>query len=112
MADEDKFSHLKSRITEVKKLTLKYKNHSYVDEFMREWMVMFSYGTYILEGEIDPNFSSSEIWGLIQDSEYKLSNSNKVIQRRLVNCMRPLEFLQLEPNAAFNFGETQAVCTK
>ena len=73
MADEEEFSHLKSRITEVKRLTLKYKNHPYVDEFMREWMVMFSYGTYILEGEIDPNFSSSEIWGLIQDSEYKLS---------------------------------------
>ena len=79
MADEDEFSHLKSRITEVKRLTSKYKNHPYVDEFMREWMVMFSYGTYILEGEIDPNFSSSEIWSLIQDSEYKLSNSDKVI---------------------------------
>ena len=29
---------------------------------------MFSYGTYMLQGEIDPNFSPSEIWSLIQDS--------------------------------------------
>ena len=55
MADEEEFSHLKSRITEVKKLKLKYKIHSYVEEYMREWMVMFSYGTYMLEGEIDPS---------------------------------------------------------
>ena len=67
MADEDEFSHLKSRITEVKRLTSKYKNHPYIDEFMREWKVIFSYGTYMLEGKI--NFSSSDIWSLIQDSE-------------------------------------------
>ena len=41
MADEDEFSHLKSRITKVKSLTLKYKNHPYVEDFMREWKVIF-----------------------------------------------------------------------
>ena len=51
MTDEDEFSHLKSRITKVKKLTLKYKNRSYVEDFMREWRVIFSYDTYMLERE-------------------------------------------------------------
>ena len=41
MADEDEFTHLKSGITEVKKLTLKYKNHAYVEDFMREWKLIF-----------------------------------------------------------------------
>ena len=58
---------------------------------MRGWMMMFLYGTYVLEGEI--NFPPSEIWSLIQDSEYK----NKVIKRRLVNLIRAVKLLQLEP---------------
>ena len=41
MANEDEFSHLKSRITEVKSLTSKYKNNRYVKEFMRAWKVIF-----------------------------------------------------------------------
>ena len=48
MADEDEFSYLKSKITEVKRLTLKYKNHPYVEDFMKDWKVMFLYGTYDL----------------------------------------------------------------
>ena len=49
-------------------------NHEFVKDFMRTWKVIFSYGTYMLEGEI--NFSPSKIWSLIQDSEYY---KNKVI---------------------------------
>ena len=49
-----------------------------------------------LRGKIDPNFSSSEIWSFIQDSE--LTNSDKVIWRRVVNCMRAIKALQLDPN--------------
>ena len=59
-------------------------------------MVMILYRAYILEGNIDHNVSFSEIWSLMQDSE--LNNSNKVMQRRLINCIRALEFLQLEPD--------------
>ena len=93
MADEDEFSHLKARITEVKSLTSKYKNHRYVKDFMKDWKVMFSYGTYLLEGEIDPNFSSSKIWSLIQED-----SNNKVIQRRFVNLISAVEYLQLQPD--------------
>ena len=64
MAIEDEFFHLKSRMTEVKRLTLKYK-----------WKVIFSYGTYMLEGEI--NFPPSEIWSLIQESEYNEQSYSK-----------------------------------
>ena len=76
MADEDEFSYMKSRITETMKLTSKYNNHSYVEDFMRDWKVIFSYDTYVLEGEINPNFSSSKIWSLIQESE---EYNNKII---------------------------------
>ena len=68
MVNENEFSHLKSRITEVKKLTSRYKNHPYVEDFRREWKVIFLYGTYASESEIDPNFSPSEIWSLIQQT--------------------------------------------
>ena len=72
------------------KLTLKYKNHSCVNKFMRVWKVIFLYVTYALEDKI--NFLPSDIWSLIQDSDYK----NKVIQRRFLNCIRAIKFLQLE----------------
>ena len=88
MADEDEFSHLKSRITEVKKLTSKYKNYPYVEDFMREWKVIFSYGTYTLEIEI--NFLPVTFGVTLRRS--------KVIRRRLLNLIRALEFLQLEPD--------------
>ena len=97
MADEDEFSNIKSKITEVKRLTSKRKDHPYVDEFMKECMVMFAYGTYVSEGEIDPNFSSSETWNLMQNPECELSDGDKSIRRRLVNCMNALKYLQLEP---------------
>ena len=71
---------------------------------MREWMVMFSYSLNILEGEIDPNFSFSEMWGLIQDSEYKPSES----KGSLLIAWRALEFLQLERDEQSNSRETQA----
>ena len=74
MRDEDEFCHLKSRITEVKRLASKYKNHPYVEDFMRDWKVIFSYGTHMVEGKI--NFPPGEIWTLIQHSE---ENKNKVI---------------------------------
>ena len=87
MADEDEFSYMKSRITEVKSLTSKYKNHRYVEDFMRDWKVIFSYGTYVLEGEI--NFPPSDIWS---------NSENKVIQRRLVNLISAVEYLQQKPD--------------
>ena len=69
MADEDKFSHLKSKISEVKRSKSKYKNHPYFEDFMREWKIILLYSTYALKVEID--LSSSDMWSLIQDSEYK-----------------------------------------
>ena len=59
---------------------------------MKEFMVMFSYGTYVLEGEINPNFSSSDIWS--NSEEYK----KKVIQRRLLNYIRAIKYMQLGPD--------------
>ena len=79
MANKKEFSHLKSRITEVRRLTSKYNNHQYNDEFMREWMVIFLYCTFILKGKIDPNLFSSEICGLIEDSKYKLMQQRQAV---------------------------------
>ena len=78
MTDEDNFSHLKSRITEVNSLTLKYKNHPYVGDFMRDWKVIFSYGTYALEDQID--LPPTDICSNSEDY--------KVIQRRPVNIVK------------------------
>ena len=95
MADEDEFSHVKFRIIEVKSLaSKKYKNYPYVEEFMRDWKVIFSYGIYMLERGINsppPPPPPCEIWN---NSEYK----SKVIQRRLLHLISAFEYLQLEPD--------------
>ena len=48
----------------VLKLNAQYENHPYVEEFTKERSIMFVYGTYLLEGEEDANFSLVDIWKL------------------------------------------------
>ena len=49
----------------VLKLNAQYENHPYVEEFTKERSIMFVYGTYLLEGEEDANFSLVDIWKLL-----------------------------------------------
>ena len=48
----------------VLKLNAQYENHPYVEEFTKERSIMFVFGTYLLEGEEDANFSLVDIWKL------------------------------------------------
>ena len=56
MADDDEFDHIVKNSQRVLRLNDQYENHPYVEEFTKECNVMFVYGTYVLEGEVDANF--------------------------------------------------------
>ena len=62
MVDDDEFDHIVENSQRVLKLNPQYKNHPYVEEFTKECIVMFIYGTYVLEGEADAKFSLGDIW--------------------------------------------------
>ena len=47
---------------------------------------MFVYGTNILEGEVDSNFSLGDIWNLFQKDP--LPNNTSNISRQMKNFMR------------------------
>ena len=64
MADDDGFDHIVKNSQRVLKLNAQYENHPYVEEFTKERSIMFVYGTYLLEGEEDANFSLVDIWKL------------------------------------------------
>ena len=70
MADEEEFFHLKNNITRVKKLTEKYQDHSYSDEFARnmDGLVLLWY-IYFRRKKLIRNFSVSETWNLMNYSE-------------------------------------------
>ena len=53
---------------------------------------MFVYGTYVLEGEVDAKFSSSDIWILFQEDS--LPNNASNFCRQMINCMKAWNYLQ------------------
>ena len=57
MADDDDFDHIVKNSQRVPKLNAQYKNHPYTEEFTKKRSVMFVYGTYVLEGEVDASSS-------------------------------------------------------
>ena len=67
MAGDDELEHILENLQIVLRLNDQYENHPYVEEFTKECSVMFVHGTYVLEGETDAKFSSSEIWKLFQE---------------------------------------------
>ena len=74
MANEDEFCNIKAKITNVQQLTEKYRNYAYTEKFREECEVLFSYATYILEGEH--------------------SDNNEVMRKRISNCMRAIHYLK------------------
>ena len=56
MADDDEFDHIVKNSQRVLRLNNQYENHPYLEEFTKECNVMFLYGNYVLEGEVDANF--------------------------------------------------------
>ena len=64
IADDDEFGHIVESSQRILKLNAQYENHPYVEEFTKERSIMFVFGTYLLEGEEDANFSLVDIWKL------------------------------------------------
>ena len=61
---------------------------------------MFLYGTYVLKGEADANFSLGEIWNLLQASP--LPNNASKFCRQMINCMRALNYIQKTSGSTLN----------
>ena len=50
---------------------------------------MVFYGTYVLEGEADENFSFGDIWKLFQEDLLP----NNIFCRQMINCMGAWNYL-------------------
>ena len=92
MADDDEFDHIVKNSQRVLRLNDQYENHPYVEEFTKECNVMFVYGTYVLEGEVDAKFSLGEIWSLFEKDT--LPNDANNFCRQIIKCMRAWNYLQ------------------
>ena len=86
MADDDEFDYILENSQRVLRLKDQYENHPYVEEFTKEYNVMFVYGTYVLEGEADAKLSLSEIWKRFQEDP--LPNNRSNFCRQMTNCMK------------------------
>ena len=88
MAD-DEFYYIVKNSQRVLGLNIQYENHPYVEEFTKQCNVMFIYGTYALEGEVDSKFSLGDIWNLFQEP-----NNTSNFYRQMINCMKAWNYLQ------------------
>ena len=66
------------------RLNDQYENHPYVDKFTKEHSVIFLYGRYVLEGEVDAKFYLDDICKLFQEDPC----------RQMINCMKAYNYLQ------------------
>ena len=89
MADDDEFEHIVRNSQRILKLNAQYENHPYVEEFTKKCNVMFVYGTYVLEGEVDAKFSSGDKRNLFQKDPLRNNAS-----RQKINCMKTWNYLQ------------------
>ena len=90
MADDDKFDHIVKNSQRVLRLNDQYENHPYVEEFTKRCSVMFAYGTYVLEGEVDAKFSLGDIWNLFQNT---LPNNASNFCRQMISCLKAYNYL-------------------
>ena len=100
MADDDEVDHILENSQRVLRLNDQYENHPYVEEFSKECNVMFVYGTYVLEGEVDAKFSLGNIWNFFQKDA--LPNNARNLCRQMMNFMKAWDYLRktldLSPN--------------
>ena len=88
MTNDDEFDYIVQNSQRVLGLNAQYENHQYVEEFTEQCNVMFVYGTYALEGEVDSKFFLIDIWNLFQ----KPNNASSFC-RQMINCMRAWNYL-------------------
>ena len=92
MADDDEFDHIVKNSQRVLRLNDQYENHPYVEEFTKECNVMFVYGTYILETEVDAKFSLGDIWNLFQGDT--LPNNVRNFCRQMIMFLKVWNYQQ------------------
>ena len=92
MADDDEVDHILENSQRVLRLNDQYENHPYVEEFTKECNVMFVYGTYVLDGEVDAKFSLDNIWNFFQKDA--LPNNASNFCRQMMNFMKAWDYLQ------------------
>ena len=100
MADDDEFDHIVKNSQRVLRLNDQYENHPYVEEFTKGCNVVFVYGTYVLDGEVDAKFSLDDIWKLFQED--LLPNNASNFCRQMINCMKAWNYLQKTSDLPLN----------
>ena len=91
-ADDDESDHMVKNSQSELRLNDQYDNHLYVEEFTKECNVMFVYGTYVLEGEVDAKFSLGDVWNLFQGDT--LRNNAGSFYRQMINCRKAWNYIQ------------------
>ena len=86
MADDDEFEHIIKNSQRVLRSNDQYEYHPYVEELTKGCNVVFVYGTYVLEEEVDAKFSLVDIWKLFQED--LLPSNASSFGRQMINCMK------------------------
>lgn len=95
MVDECEYQNVLVKTTGLAELAQKRKGHSYVEQFLEGWDLIFAYGTYTSEGEVDPNFSASETWNLMQDPDNAhVDGTTKSFRRQMINFIAALKYMR------------------
>ena len=77
----DEFDHIVKNSQRVLRLNDQYENRPYVEEFTKECNAMFVYGTYVLEGEEDAEFSYGDTaWNYLEKTS-DLPLNTKIINQ-------------------------------
>ena len=94
MKNNNEFDHIITNAKRVLKLSAQYEIHTYVQEFTKEFHVVFIYKIYVLEGEVNANFDLNKAWDLLQDAVDPLSSDANVFRRQMLNCMTLIMHLE------------------
>ena len=54
--NNDELDHINAKAPRVLKLRAQCENHPYAEKFIKKHNFAFTYGTYVLEGDVDANF--------------------------------------------------------
>ena len=107
MADDYEFDFIVKNSQKVLGLKAQYENCPNVEEFTKQCNVMFIYGTYALEGEVDSIFSLGDIWNLFQEDH--LPNNRSNFYRQMINCMGALNYIQKTPDLPLNIDTIKQI---
>ena len=97
MENNDEFDHIIKNSQRVLKLSTKYENHPFAEEFKRDYNVVFIQRKNVLQGGADASFSLRKTCNLLQDAVDPLPNNASVFFRQMINDMRALIYFETTP---------------